>query len=96
MNTKEAKGVGYVLSSGYRAKVMRTLEDGQYKTPTQIAKDCEIRPNHISNVLRQLKDNNLVVCINEEVRKGRIYTLTKFGVKVMNHIDERGFINGNM
>ena len=32
--------------------------------------------NHISNTLKELKDHDLVECINPEVRKGRLYRLT--------------------
>jgi len=80
--------VGYVLSSTYRIKVMETLK-GKFKTPTQIANDIDIRTNHISNVLRELKTHNLIVCVNEEARKGRIYKLTRYGNKIMKIIEDR-------
>ena len=32
--------------------------------------------NHLSNPLKQLKEYELVECINPEVRKGRLYRLT--------------------
>ena len=46
--------VGYVQISSYRLKVMKSLED-EVKIPSQISKDSDIKQNHISNVLRQLK-----------------------------------------
>ena len=70
--------ISYVKISQYRTKVMKSL-DGDVKIPTVIAKDSEIRPNHISKVLAELKAHELVECINPEVRKGRLYRLTDKG-----------------
>ena len=72
------KEISYVEISKYRKKVMKALED-DVKIPSQIAKDSEIRQNHISKVLSELKAHELVECINPEVRKGRLYRLTPKG-----------------
>ena len=77
--------ISYVKISKYRSKVMKSL-DGDVKIPTVIAKDSEIRPNHISKVLAELKEHELVECINPEVRKGRLYRLTNKGEKIINNI----------
>lgn len=74
--------LSYVKISTYRTKVMKSLDD-DVKMPNQIAKDSGIRQNHISNVLRQLKEHELVECINPEVRKGRLYRLTEKGGKIV-------------
>ena len=57
---------------------MKSL-DGEVKIPSEIANDAEIYQNHISNILKQLKEHELVECINPEVRKGRLYRLTDKG-----------------
>lgn len=77
---------GYVNISSYRAKAVKALEEGE-KTPTAIARDAGIKINHISNVLRQLKDCEVAVCINEEAHKNRIYRLTEIGQEVAKHVD---------
>lgn len=69
------KKLSYVQISTYRIKVMKSLDD-DVKMPSQISDASGIRQNHISNVLRQLKEHELVECINPEVRKGRLYRLT--------------------
>lgn len=79
------KEYGYVTASKYRAKVMKTL-DGEVKIPSQIAKDTEILQNHLSNTLKQLKEHELVECVNPEVRKGRLYRLTDKGEKIVNKV----------
>ncbi|WP_296792793.1 transcriptional regulator [uncultured Methanobrevibacter sp.] len=77
--------IGYVKISSYRLKVMKTL-DGEVKIPSKIAEDSQIRQNHISKVLSELKSHELVECINPEVRKGRLYRLTDKGDEVVKNI----------
>ena len=79
--------IGYVQISSYRLKVMKSLED-EVKIPSQISKDSDIKQNHISNVLRQLKEHDLVECINPEVKKGRLYRLTDTGNEIVKNLDK--------
>lgn len=77
--------IDYVKNSQYRIKVMKSL-DGEVKIPSKIANDAEIFQNHISNTLRQLKEHELVECINPEVKKGRLYRLTDKGEEIVNKL----------
>ena len=54
---------------------------------SKIAEDAEIRQNHISKVLSELKAHELVECINPEVRKGRLYRHTEKGNKIAKRLD---------
>lgn len=47
---------------------MKSL-NGEVKIPSEIANDTEIFQNHISATLRQLKDHELIECINPEVKR---------------------------
>lgn len=78
--------ISFVKSSKYRTKTIKSLAEDT-KIPTQIAKDTDILPNHMSATLRQLKDHELVECINPEVRKGRLYRLTEKGEKIIDKIN---------
>ena len=51
--------------------------------PSQIAKDAEIFQNHISNVLRQLREHEIIECVNPEVKQGRMYIITEKGERVL-------------
>lgn len=77
--------ISYVQISSYRKKVMKSLE-GEVKIPSKIAEDSEIRQNHISKVLSELKAHDLVECINPEVKKGRLYRHTDKGEEIVKHI----------
>ena len=78
--------ISYVQISTYRTKAMKALED-EVKRPSVIAKDSGIRTNHISKVLSELKAHELVECINPEVRKGRLYRLTKKGNEILDDLE---------
>ena len=78
--------ISYVQISKYREKVMKSLE-GEVKIPSQIAKDSDIRVNHISKVLSELKAHELIECINPEVRKGRLYRHNDKGEQVVKNLE---------
>ena len=65
---------------------MKALNEDN-KTPTQIANDSDIRINHISKVLKELKQCGVVECINEQNRKNRIYKLTSLGEKIVDYLE---------
>ena len=65
------KEVGYVQSSTYRTMVMKSIAE-ETKIPSKIAKDTNIWINYMSNTLRELKEHDLVECVNPEVKKGRL------------------------
>lgn len=59
--------IDHVNRSKYRLKVMKSL-NGEVKIPSEIANDTEIFQNHISATLRQLKEHELIECINPKVK----------------------------
>lgn len=82
------KLTSYVEISKYREKTLKSIGNN-VKIPTKIAKDSGIRTNHISKVLSELKSKEIVECINEEARKGRLYRLTDTGKEVLESINEK-------
>jgi DNA-binding HxlR family transcriptional regulator len=86
MDDETLKTYGYVISSSYREKSVRSLNDSN-KIPTDLAQDIGIRTNHISKVLRELKECGVAECINEEKRKNRVYRLTSKGEDIAKLID---------
>ncbi|MBE6503342.1 winged helix-turn-helix domain-containing protein [uncultured Methanobrevibacter sp.] len=86
-NDELLKLTSYVQISKYREKTLKSIGD-EVKIPTNIARDSGIRTNHISKVLSELKGKEIVECINEEARKGRLYRLTDTGKNVLENIKE--------
>lgn len=81
--------IGFIKVSQTRYQTLKALEN-EYLMPTEIAKRTNIRTTQISNALHDLKEKNLVVCRNEEARKGRIYQHTELGSKILKLIDNNG------
>ena len=76
------KIVAYVGISKIRSNVIKFIgEDLRY--PSQIAKELDIRIQHVSTALKELKEKELVECINEDVKVGRLYRTTSKGKQVI-------------
>lgn len=86
MDDETLKVYAYVNISSYRINAVRVLKGGA-KTPSVIAKDSGIKLNHISKVLHQLKEWNVVECLNEDAYRGRLYCLTNIGDEIVDHLD---------
>ena len=85
VNDEMLKKISYINISSYRAKTVKSLQ-GDVKIPTKIAKDTGILPNHMSKVLKELKDAGIAECVNPEVRKGRLYRLTGTGETIADNL----------
>ena len=88
MNEDEIlKSLGYVMASSYRLSVIKYIGNG-VKIPSDISKKIGVRTNYISNVLADLKDNGLVICLNEDAHKGRLYKNTELSLEILNYLNE--------
>ena len=76
----------YVNRSKYRVRTLKAIGE-DVKMPKEIAHDSGILQNHISNVLRQLKDKDRVECLNPKARKGRLYRLSDDGLDVLDKLE---------
>ena len=82
------QAVSLLKSSAYRLKIIRAIGDGTL-TPSEIANKVNIRLNHVSTFLRDLKNNKLVKCLNEENKKGRLYQLTELGKNAISKFNQK-------
>lgn len=87
MDDETLKKYAYVNISSYRAKAVKSLQN-DVKIPTQIADETGIRRNHISKVLRELKESGVAECINEEAKRGRMYRLTSVGEDIAENLKD--------
>ena len=71
--------VAYVLASKHRTNIILFMGNELY-TPTQIGKEIE---------LKQLKGFDLVYCATPNIKKGKFYSLTGNGKKVLQYIKEK-------
>lgn len=70
--------ISHIKASTYRYNIMQSIGNG-IKMPSEISHDIDIRLNHVSAVLNDLKTHGLVECLNEDAKKGRLYKLTELG-----------------
>ena len=77
------KGISIIKNSGYRKKILLSLVDVNYLTPSEISEKTKLRLNHVSNFLKDLKDNKLIICLNDDEKRGRLYQITELGKKVV-------------
>lgn len=83
MNEDEIiKIVAYVGISKVRSSILKFVGD-DLRYPSQIAKELNIRIQHVSTALKELKEKELVECINEDVKVGRLYRTTPKGKQVI-------------
>ena len=75
----------FVKRSTYRQRVLKSLE-GNVLMPKEIAERSNIKTNHVSKVLSELKSKELIELVNPEARKGRLYRLTDKGEIVCKNI----------
>lgn len=86
MNEKELYSIlGYVKVSKYRTNTLKTIGH-TYKMPTEIARETEFKTSQVSTALIDLKKKNLVVCLNEDAKKGRLYRCTELGHEILEHL----------
>ena len=74
--------LGYVKVSPNRTKTLKSLGH-EIKMPSEIARESNTSTSQVSAALADLKRQGLVICLNEEVRKGRLYKSTELGLKII-------------
>jgi len=82
MEQKVVESIALVKSSEYRRKILKAIGE-ELLTPSEIAKKVALRLNHVSTTLQTLKESGLVICLNEDARKGKLYKLTGLGKNVI-------------
>lgn len=85
MEVETAEKLGWIKLSKHRKKIVRDLEYS-LKIPTEISKSTGLSKSEVSRTLKALKDENIVVCLNEESHRGRVYALTDEGKKILDYI----------
>ena len=85
MNQEELYSIiGFIKISPIREITLRSVEN-KIKMPSEIARETGYRTTQISAALIKMKEKNLVVCLNKNARKGRLYTTTDYGKEILRH-----------
>lgn len=82
MKQKIIDGFSYIKASTTRKKILLALDEN-ILIPSEIAKITNVSPAHTSRGLRELQDNNLILCLNPEKRVGKLFVTTELGKSVL-------------
>jgi len=74
--------IGKIKSSNWRLRVLIILNENM-KTPIELSKKANISSSHISEVIKDLMKMKLIECKNPNLRKGKIYAITKIGKEIL-------------
>ena len=78
--------IGYIKVSPARLNCIKSIGT-EYKMPTEIAQESNMRITQISNALHDLKAKEIVFCLNEENVKGKLYQNTELGLKLLDELN---------
>lgn len=87
LSDEELDKYGYVISSPRRKTTVLALE-GDPGTPKELGERSDISLSHVSNILSDLSEEGIAVCVNPERKRGRVYRLTEIGSRIANKISE--------
>lgn len=83
----------FILRAPHRVKVMRRLMKGT-AMPTQIRDDTKLEYSRITESVNSLKEQDLVeLIVNEDTKRGRLYTVTDRGEEVWEWMIENNMID---
>jgi DNA-binding MarR family transcriptional regulator len=69
---------GFISSSSHRQRILAGLRGGA-KGVSELAEEVGMELSHVSKALKELEGAGFVKCLTPDLRKGRIYALTKTG-----------------
>lgn len=80
--------ISLLSRSKKRLEVLESLEN-ENKIHSVISKDINDSSHHISKYLKTLKEYGLVVCLNENDKRYRYYSITPKGTKYLNIVKNK-------
>jgi len=82
MEQRKIDKFGFVRASRYRNNILLFVGDS-VKKPSEIANSVGVSDKNVSRYLKDLKEKNLIVCLNENAKMGRLYKLTDEGKELL-------------
>lgn len=77
---------GWIIRSKNRPEVLKVLTIPQ--NPSRVAKKLKISLTHASKTVRELNSKNLIKCLNDKNKVGRIYGITEEGKEILKYIEK--------
>ena len=80
--------ISFIKNSKYRHEVLKVLNEKNLMTPKDISKKVNLRLNHVSMTLGELKEYDLVECVNDTSKRGRLYKIKSLGEETLEWLNE--------
>ena len=81
-NKTSQHAYGMVKSSEHRSKIIELLANSSLRTLKEVAGQAGVALDNVSTYLATLQELALVCCLNNELRKERLYTLVDKGKQI--------------
>lgn len=82
----EMEKYSWILRSKQRQEIIELLN--KPITPSKIADELDIHISQVSYSLSKFKEKDIGKLLNEDAKKGRLYTLTEEGRKILERLQE--------
>ena len=76
----------FLQRSNKRVEILKVWSQGA-KTPSIISKQTKDRVSQVSNYLQNLKEKELIACLNEKDKRNRFYAITPKGKKYLELVE---------
>jgi len=87
MNDVDWDIVSFVTSSTIRFKILIALNKEKL-IPSKLAKKLHYPISHISSTLKDLEEQELILCLTKMRRKNKFFTITDKGKKILEFINK--------
>ena len=76
------RDAGFVIASKIRTSILKLLAKSP-AIPSQLSDKLNLQLSHTSRALSELECRGLILCVNPNHTKGRVYRLTEQGREVL-------------
>lgn len=76
------ESLGWVKSSKYRIEIMKMIAETPL-TPKEISDRLNLNLSNVSSYLAPMIKREIIVCLSNHLRKGRLYALSKKGKELI-------------
>ena len=79
--------LGKLMASSYRKKILQALAEATM-IPSKLSDVTHLNRTHVSRFLKELQNDGLVRCDTQELRKGKLYSITELGQTILKKLNE--------
>lgn len=79
IDEKYLEELSVIKASRHKQNIIKILSNESLKIPSELGHELNLKTTHVSANLKELKEMNIVKCLNEDKKKGRLYCITDKG-----------------